>query len=319
MLSSPGGFATRAVGTTQKCIYIDETNSKLLYLGRIGNPQRFCVAEKSPYYSHCGISAHSKGSTGSKKFKAKIGTFYAPGGPSTLHPTAKVEPFIHRDNVPHHLLSTFKKGMKTSTDWEQLIVWTMMAVETMEADNYKDKAIKGEEDQDDMMEDNEFKENSTIMLGMDEGEFKDIEIKFEWEKDIKDSDWAPTPRAHYNAIKLLVEVLKAMLRTSTKELKALERRMRSDLGPKDIKARAALQTLVRKHSSLAGAVVATLDLGESNAEDMASLQDEMNKFHHELQEYLATANVSNGTILQVVAKMQEMLNSRHANVRARVA
>jgi hypothetical protein len=45
----------------------------------------------------------------------------------------------------------------------------------------------------------------------------------------------------------------------------------------------------------------------------------MNKFHQELQEYATAANVSNGTILQVVAKMREMANSRHANVRASVA
>jgi hypothetical protein len=258
--------------------------------------------EKS-LYSHCGIPAHGIGSTQSKKFKAKIGTFYAPGGPSTLRPMAKMEPFIHRDNVPHHLLSTFKKGMKTSTNWEQLIVQTLMAVETMEANNYEDKAIKGEEDQDDTIEDNEFKENFTIMSGMGEVEFEDIKIKFEWEEDIKDSNWAPTAQEHCNAIKLLVEALKATLRTSAKELKALKHRMRSNLGPEDIKARAALQTIVCKHSSLAGAVVAALDLGESNTEDMASLRDKKNKFHHKLQEYSATANVSNGTILQIVAKM----------------
>jgi hypothetical protein len=232
---------------------------------------------------------------------------------------AKMEPFNRRDNIPHHLLSTFKKGMKTLTDWEQLIVQTMMAVKTVEANDYKDKAIKGEEDQDDTMEDNEFEENSTIMSRMDKGEFEDIEIKFEWEEDIKDRDWAPMARAHCNAIKLLAEALKATLRTSAKELKALECKMKSDLGPKDIKARAALQTIICKHSSLAKAVAAALDLGKWNTEDMASLGDKINKFHHHLQEYLATANVSNGTILQVVDKMQDMSNSRNTNVRARVA
>jgi hypothetical protein len=169
------------------------------------------------------------------------------------------------------------------------------------------------------MEDEDFQENSTIMSGMDDGEFEDIEIKFEWEEEIEDCDWAPMARAHQNAIKLLAEALKTSLRTSTKELRAFEQRMKSNQGPDDLKARAALQALVHKHNSLAEAVTAALDGGDSVAEDVETLQDKMNKFYQELQDYAAAANVSNGTILQVVAKMQEMLNSRHAEVRARVS
>jgi hypothetical protein len=195
----------------------------------------------------------------------------------------------------------------------------VMAVKAKEANDYEDEGIKEEEDHNTAMEDEEFEENSTIMSGMDDGEFKDIEIKFEWEEEIKDCNWAPMARAHRNVIKLLAKALKTSSRTSAKELRAFEQRMKSDQGPNDLKARAALQALVCKHNSLAEAVTAALDGSDSVAEDVKALQDEMNKFYQELQDYAAAANVSNRTILQVIAKMQEMLNSRHAEVRARVS
>ncbi len=118
---SPRGSTLKGTGVAQQCILIDETNVKDLCLGRIDNSQRFCVAEKSPFYSHCGIPAHGKGASGSKKFMAAVGTFYVPGGASTGWPTAKMEPFIHHENIPDQLLTTFKRGRKTATEWESLI------------------------------------------------------------------------------------------------------------------------------------------------------------------------------------------------------
>ncbi len=146
-----------------------------------------------------------------------------------------------------------------------------MASEAEETNDYKDKGIKEEEDPDATIEEDEFKENSTIMSGMDKGKFEDIEIKFEWEDDIEDSEWAFTVRMHCNTIELLAEALKTTSQTFAKELKEFKRRMKINQGPNDIKARAALQDLVRKHKSLTGTVTAALDVGESNAKDVASL------------------------------------------------
>ncbi len=118
---SPSRSTLKGTGVAQQCIFINKTNVKDLCLGRIGNSRRFCVAEKSPFYSHCGIPAHGKGAAGSKKFKAAVGTFYVPGGASTGRPTAKMEPFINCKNIPDQLLMIFKRGRKTATEWESLI------------------------------------------------------------------------------------------------------------------------------------------------------------------------------------------------------
>jgi hypothetical protein len=69
--------------------------------------------------------------------------------------------------------------MKTATNWEQLIMRTVMAGKAKEPDGYKDKGGKEEEDPDVTMEEDNFEENSTIILGKDKGKFEDIEIKFE--------------------------------------------------------------------------------------------------------------------------------------------
>ncbi len=54
-----------------------------------------------------------------------------------------------------------------------------MAGKAKEPDGYKDKGGKEEEDPDVTMEEDNFEENSTIILGKDKGKFEDIEIKFE--------------------------------------------------------------------------------------------------------------------------------------------
>ncbi len=45
----------------------------------------------------------------------------------------------------------------------------------------------------------------------------------------------------------------------------------------------------------------------------------MNRFHQELEQYASTAEVSNGNILKVLAKMREMSNSQNSEVRARMS
>jgi hypothetical protein len=179
--TSPLSFTPKTAGSAQQCIYIDESRIKSLCLGGFGSSRQFCLADKSPFYSHCSVPSHGKGSTGSKKFDAKFNTFYVPGGPSTSRPTAKMEPFVHRDNIPRHLLPVFKKGLKTSTDWEQLITQTVLAAEVNDTYDYKDEVIKEEEDNDAAMEDRDFEECFTIMSVMEEGGFEEIEIKLEWD------------------------------------------------------------------------------------------------------------------------------------------
>ncbi len=60
------------------------------------------------------------------------------------------------------------------------------------------------------------------------------------------------------------------MRTSNKELRALECRMQTGHGPEDVKARAALQALVRKFGLVAEAVTFALDVGGLVNEDIDS-------------------------------------------------
>ncbi len=94
--------------------------------------------------------------------------------------------------------------------------------------------------------------------------------------------------------------------------------MHTGHGPEDVKARAALQALVCKFGLVTEAVTFTMDVGGLVNKDIEALWDDMNRFHQELEQYAATAEVSNGNILKVIAKMQEMSNSRNSEVRARM-
>jgi hypothetical protein len=144
------------------------------------------------------------------------------------------------------------------------------------------------------MDDGDFKEGLTIMSEMDEVEYEDLEINIEWDyKDLEDSDWSPMAQAHSNALKLVVNALKTTSMTTTKEIRELEQRMRAGQGPNDIKARAALQALVCKHSSLAKAITAAMEVGDLAAEDIEVLHNNMNRFYQELQDYTTMAEVSN--------------------------
>ncbi len=210
---------------------------------------------------------HGKGSTGSKKFKAKSGAFYIPGDSSTLRPTAKMEPFIHRDNIPRQLLATFDKGMKTAAEWESLITHAVLIGSTIENKDKADNVPRGEE-QDIYGMDEEFDETSTIVSGTDEDEYDALEINIEWDyKEPGDSDWAPMARAHRRALELLTEALKTTSRTTAKEIKELEQRMQADRSPEDAKARAVLQALVNKFGSVSEAVAFAVDSGSSAADD----------------------------------------------------
>ncbi len=193
---SPSGSTLKGTGVAQQCIFIDDTNVKTLCLGRIGSSQRFCVADKRPFYSHCGIPAHGKGAAGSKKFKAAVGTFYVPGGASTRRPTAKMEPFIHHENIPGELLSIFKKGRKTATEWESLITQAILSKSTFE-DEEEERRPRDEDTENDDGVDEDFGETSTIRSGAGDGGGDDIEINFEWDYDEDEGrDWFTMAQVH---------------------------------------------------------------------------------------------------------------------------
>jgi hypothetical protein len=126
----------------------------------------------------------------------------------------------------------------------------------------------------------EFDKSSTIVSGTEDGKYEDIEINIEWDyKEDKTSDWAPMARAHRKALELLAEAVKTTSKTTTNELRELERRMQADHGPEDARARTALQALVGKFGSVAEAVTFAVGSGSSVINDIRVLRDNMNGSH----------------------------------------
>ncbi len=64
----------------QVCVFINEAaDLNFLCLGNVGKSQRFCLAQKDPPFSHCGVVAHAK------KFWPETRTYYVPGGIVLVH------------------------------------------------------------------------------------------------------------------------------------------------------------------------------------------------------------------------------------------
>ena len=144
-----------------------------------------------------------------------------------------MEPFIHRENIPGELLSIFKKGRKTATEWESLITQAVLSKSTFE-DEEEERRPRDEDTENDDGVDEDFGETSTIRSGAGDGGGDDIEINFEWDYDKdKGRDWFTMAQAHRRAIKLLANVVRTTSKTTATEMRALERRIKADQGPED--------------------------------------------------------------------------------------
>jgi len=99
--SSSKTYTPKNADKPQGCIFIAKEESKELCLGKVGSSKRFCLATKEQGYSHCGVAAHGRTS----KFVPKLGAFYVPGGIVSGRPTAMMDPYILRENIPRHMLS----------------------------------------------------------------------------------------------------------------------------------------------------------------------------------------------------------------------
>jgi hypothetical protein len=98
-----------------------------------------------------------------------------------------MRPFDHKDNVPSQLLPTFLKGIKTQSEWTQLIIDTILG--DFKSRNYyandatapKEGEDFGEEDPNgnEPMEEAGFDEESTISLCVEGGDFDGMEVDIE--------------------------------------------------------------------------------------------------------------------------------------------
>jgi hypothetical protein len=124
-------------------------------------------------------------------------------------------PCIKLDDVPSHLLLKFEKGEESGDEWEKIIE------KALRYDEEED--IRGDEDKE-YTEESE--DNSTIMSGMDEGYYADVEIKFDWDSELSEYEgneaWAPTAHAHCAALELLAQALTTTSKMVGRDMKKLE-------------------------------------------------------------------------------------------------
>jgi hypothetical protein len=218
--SSPS-FIPKNADIAQLYVFIDKSK---VDLGRVSASKWFCLADKDFPYSHCKVPAHGKSSNGTKKFTPKVGAYYVLAGIIMGCPTAKMEPFIHLDNIPCHLLLQFEKGMMSAAGWGDLI---SEAVLYDAMDNYATTKKEDQAPGDNSLDGREFKDNSTIMSGMDEGYDDDVKINFGWDSPLEEyggnAEWEPTTRAHRAALDLLAQALKTTSKTMGRDLKNFNR------------------------------------------------------------------------------------------------
>jgi len=124
----------------QFCVFIEEEKLETLCFGRVGSSNRYCLAPRDFPYSHCGVTAHGKGSNAKKKYTPMVNSYYVHGGVAGGgRPTAKMGPYVRLEDIPQHLLVKFEKDKESAETWEGLIMEAIMYTEDKDDDDYKMK------------------------------------------------------------------------------------------------------------------------------------------------------------------------------------
>jgi hypothetical protein len=129
------------------------------------------LATKDLGYSYCGVAAHGRTS----KFLPKLDAFYVPGGIVSGCPTAMLNPYILRENVPRHMLAKFQQSSLKAEGWISLIQEAVL-YDSIVADD-EDDGSNGEEEL--ALGQSEEEESSTIASEMDEGK-EESTFDFQW-------------------------------------------------------------------------------------------------------------------------------------------
>jgi hypothetical protein len=246
--------------------------------------------------------------------------FTCPGGIASGQPTAWMDPFILRENVPSHMPPKFKDSCFRMADkWTCFIQEAMLYNEVVDDGIDKEEKANEEEPlgQNEEEEDRE-EELSTIGSKVDEGEEEEV-FDFKWETPLKglETDWAPTASAHCKALKMLGTILASTTKLSLVEMRSLERVIRRIGGEsQDIKMQLGnIQHLIQEHGSLADTVQATLTADSFVQDDLTTLREDIDTFSKQLQEFASFAKVSSETVLTIIARIQDKANTHHQEIK----
>lgn len=105
----------------QLCFLTKEDISSRWCLGLVNGASgtRFCMGEKRPGSTHCGIKNHGsgRGRASKTKFQPQEDCFYILGGSTNGQPMAKKEPVLHWEDVPIHQRGLLKNASRTTREW----------------------------------------------------------------------------------------------------------------------------------------------------------------------------------------------------------
>jgi len=261
------------------------------------------------------VVAHGRTS----KFLPKLDAFYVPGGIASGCPTAMMNPYILRENVPRHMLPKFKQAALKAEAWISFIQEAVL-YDSIVAEEEDDASNGGEEEP--ALGQSEEEESSTIASEMEEGK-EESTFDFQWGEPLEEDEDAeshPTASAHCKALELLGRFLVSLTKSTKAEFGSLKKILDGIAGETDeVKAQLGnLYDLVREHGSLADAVQASLTSGGLVQGDLSDLRIEMDSFSDDIRVFADSAKMSSETVLSIFSRIREKSNSRHQAMRSRL-
>jgi hypothetical protein len=85
--------------------------------GLIGSTGKFCIEDKVPKSSHCGMASHA-----TRKFFPDNNAYYAPAGIQYGNQAAESEVFLYTKAIPTKWREKIKMGLFTQTRWEDIFL-----------------------------------------------------------------------------------------------------------------------------------------------------------------------------------------------------
>ncbi len=280
----------------------------------MGSSKRFCLVPKEPEYLHCGVAAHGRGLYVTSKFSPKFNAFCMPGGIASGQPTARMDPYILQENVPSHMLPKFKGSLMTADKSVCLIqaavLYDNVVEDVLDEENVSKEERLGQGEQEKEVDD----KSSTIDSEMDKGEDGKA-FDFRWETPLEgvEADWPPTTSAHCNVLEMLGRILASTTKSTAAEVRSLECIIRKVGGETvDVKKQLGnLQHLIQEHGLLADAVQAMLAADSFVQDDLTALQEDIDRFSEELQDFAGLAKVSLEMVLTIISRIRDKANTRH--------
>ena len=277
---------------------------------------RFCMREKRPGSTHCGIKKHG-GRASRAKFQPQEDCFYILAGTTNGQPVAKKEPFLHWEDVPAHKRGLLKNNQKTTREWTAVFEDIITEKELKESELGDVLASHGVQPpyqepyfrvaREDIFQDVDPESEEDDPL---EGGLRRVprEVEFSWDTDDEQPPRGTPSPAHRAALELLrmahedqVDVSRLQGRT-LREIRTLLDDQSSNFHAFQRKM-GRIDALANQHGSVAEAIDKAIAEGEPA--DLTVIIDKINQFWQDLDEAVAETESSKTMLLQLMMKVHE--------------